>query len=217
MCDLYQIYYKDEHKPKLLPFSIPYKNEGLTIYFENDPIAKLVKATTAYKIGVTSWKLADKMRIRVGMRGALTQQVLDSDFEILSLTKNGSRHQMLAMANAWHPSFLPTIKLLWEKLGLKIPGEAKNPIYQNHFLAKTSIYRDYVDNFLIPAMELSEKDEELNKLMTQPSGYGKLSRGCDLRSVKAKLGLDDYPLAPFILERSPCLYFQLKGYKISYL
>lgn len=217
MSELFQIYYKQEHLSKILPFAIPYYNEGLTIYFENKPIQKLVTETKADRIGVCSWKLQDKLRIRVGMRGALTQQVFDSDFCILSLTKNSSRHQMLAMANAWHPGFMPTIKLLWEKLGLKIPGEAKNPIYQNHFLAKTSIYRDYVDNFLVPAMELTEKDEELNKLMTQPSGYGKLSRGCDLRSVKAKLGMDDYPLAPFILERSPCLYFQLKGYKISYL
>lgn len=217
MTELHQIWYEERQKSKLLPFALPYYNEGLTIFFENTPIRKLVTETKAYKIGVCSWKLADKMRIRVGMRGALTQQVLDSDFCILSLTKNSSRHTMLANANAWHPGFMQTIRLLWEKLGLKIPGEAKNPIYQNHFLAKTSIYRDYVDNFLAPAMELTEKDEELNKLMTQPSGYGKLSRGCDLRSVKAKLGLDDYPLAPFILERSPCLYFQLKGYKISYL
>jgi hypothetical protein len=217
MSELHQIYYNETQLPKLFPFAIPYKNPGLTIFFENTPIVEIVKSTSAEKVGVCSWKLADKMRIRVGMRRPLTPEVLDSDFQVLSLTKNSSRHTMLAMANAWHPKFRETITLLWQKLGLKLPGEAKNPIYQNHYCAKTEIYRDYVDNFLSPAMELTEKDEELHNLMTQPSGYGKLNRSADVKSVKEKLGLDDYPLAPFILERSPCLYFQMKGIQITYL
>jgi hypothetical protein len=57
----------------------------------------------------------------------------------------------------------------------------------------------------------------LNKIMLQPSGYGKLQRNCDLKSVKEKLGMSDYPLAPFILERCPSLYYQMKGVQISYL
>jgi hypothetical protein len=214
---LYQIYYDEKQLPKIFPFAIPHYNPSLTIFFENAVIKDLVSKCESEKIGVTSWKLAEKMRGRVGLRGALTAQVINSDFQVLSLTKNSSRHQMLAMANAWHSGFIKTISLLWQKLGLKMPGEAKNPIYQNHFIAKTEIYRDYVENFLCPAMELTEKDEELYNLMLQPSGYGKLNRHSDLRSVKTKLGLNDYPLAPFILERCPCLYFQLKGYRISYL
>lgn len=217
MTSLYQVYYDDKQLPKLFPFAIPYKNEGLTIYFENDCIVKLVKATTAEKVGVCSWKLADKMRLRVGQRGLLTQKVLESEYDVLSLTRNSSKHQMLARANAWHPGFMTTIKLLWEKLGYKMPGEAKQPIYQNHFLAKTEIYRDYVDNFLIPAMELIEKDEELNKLMLQPSGYGRLNRQADMRSVKAKLGMTDYPLTPFVLERCPSLWFTMKRINVTYL
>lgn len=217
MSELYQIFYNEKQRHKLYPFAIPYFNDTLTIFFENDIIKKLVTATTADKIGVTSWKLADKMRIRVGLRGPLTQQVLNSDFDVLCLTKNSKKHTMLAMANAWHKGFIPTIKLLWEKLALKMPGEAKNPIYQNHYVAKTEIYRDYVDNFLSPAMELTEKDEELRNLMLQPSGYGHLNRQADLKSVKMKLGLDDYPLCPFILERCPSLFYQMKGYQISYL
>lgn len=217
MSELFQIWYSPHQLTKLYPFAIPYYNEGLTIFFENEVIKKLVTDTRMEKIGVTSWKLQDKMRIRVGMRGALTQERINSDYQVLSLTKNSSRHQMLGMANAWHPGFMPTIRLLWEKLGFKMPGEAKNPIYQNHFIAKTEIYKDYVNNFLSPAMELVEKDEEVRKMMLQPSGYGRLSRGCDLKRVKEKLGMDDYPICPFILERCPSLYFQVKGYQISYL
>jgi hypothetical protein len=64
---------------------------------------------------------------------------------------------------------------------------------------------------------LTENDEELNKMMLQPSGYWKLQRNCDLKSVKEKLGMSDYPLSPFILERCPSLWYQMKGVQISYL
>lgn len=214
MTQIFQIYYNEKQLPKVLPFAIPHYNPGLTIFFENAVIKDLVSTATSEKIGVCSWKLGDKMR-RLHLENLLHKK--DSDFQVLSLTRNSGRHQMLAMANAWHPGFMKTIRLLWEKLGLKMPGEAKYPIYQNHFIAKTEIYRDYVENFLAPAMEVTEKDEEIRNLMIQPSGYGKLNRQADTRSVKQKLGLDDYPLSPFILERCPSLYFQLKGYNVTYL
>jgi hypothetical protein len=217
MTEVYQIYYDDSQLPHLFPFSVPYKNEGLTLFFENDPIAKLVKATKADKVGVCSWKLARKMNSRVGYRHPLTEEVMDSDYQVLSLTKNSTRHTMLAMANVWHKDFISTIKLLWTKLGYKMPGEAKQPVYQNHFIAQSHIYKRYVNEFLSPAMELTLKDEEMHAKMIQPSGYGKLSREADVKSVKEKLGFDDYPIAPFILERCPSLWFDLHRIKVTYL
>jgi hypothetical protein len=217
MTDFYQILYKEEQRSKLFPFAKPYFNESLTIFFESEPIRKLVMESTADKIGVCSWKLARKLGTRVGLRRPLTPDVLNSDFQILSLTQNSKKHTMLAHLYQWHPKSKDALTLLWQKLGFKLPGEAKNPIYQNSFLSTREIYRDYVENFLSPAMELTLKDEELNKLMLQPSGYGRLSKDCDMKSVKAKLGMDDYPLTPFILERCFCLFAQVKGYQISYL
>lgn len=230
MTSLHQIYYDEKQLSKLYPFAIPYKNEGLTIYFENTPIVAIVQNTTADRVGVCSWKLQDKLRMRVGLRGALTQEALNpyydvaltqeglnSDYDVLSFTRNSHKHQMLAMANQWHPHFLTTIKLLWEKLGYKMPSEAKNPIYQNHYSAKTEIYKRYVSEFLTPAIELTEKDEELHHAMTQPSGYEHLNRQADIKSVKAKLNLNSYPLAPFILERCPSLWLTMHKINVSYL
>lgn len=217
MTEFWQILYKEEQRDKLFHFAKPYFNDSLTIFFESEPIRKLVMESKAEKIGVCSWKLAQKLRIRVGGGAPLTQEAINSDFSILSLTKNSKKHTMLAHLYQWHPKSKEAMALLWSKLGFKLPLEAKNPIYQNSFIATREIYRDYVENFLSPAMELTLKDEELNKLMTAPSGYGRLSREADVKSVKAKLGLDDYPLAPFVLERCFCLFAQVKGYQISYL
>ena len=208
-----QIYYKPEQKNKLYPFATPYYNEGLTIFFENKPIEAIVKEATGEKIAVASWKLSQKLR----RHQPLTNERLEADYQVLSFTRNSWRHNMMAMSNQWHPGFMKTISLLWEKLGLKIPGEAKQPIYQNHYSAKSDIYKRYVNEFLSPAMELIEKDEELHSLMVVPSRYGSLSREADLKSVKEKLGMTDYPLCPFILERCPSLWFTIHRIPVTYL
>lgn len=217
MSELHQILYDEKQRHKLYPFAIPYFNDTLTIFFENDVIKKVVSTTTTDKIAVTSWKLGDKLRMRVGMRGALTQDALNSDYDVLSFTRNSKKHQMLAMANAWHKGFLPTIRLLWEKLGYKMPSEAKQPVYQNHWSGKTTIYKKYVEEFLAPGMKLVETDEQLRSMMLQSSGYGHLNRQADLKSVKEKLGLLEYPLCPFIFERCPSLFFDLHKIRVTYL
>lgn len=217
MTELHQIFYDEKQRDKLYPFAIPYFNEDLTIFFECSVIAKLVTESKAEKICVASYKLAEKMGRRVGLRVPLTLEALNSDYEVLSLTRNSHKHQMLAMASQWHPQFIKTITTLWQKLGYKMPGEAKNPIYNNFFSAKREIYLYYINNFLIPAMELTERDDEMKSLMMMESNYGQLNRQADMKSVKEKLNLDFYPLSPFILERCPSLFMQLKGYKISYL
>src|SRR5688500_13650752 len=133
MTELYQIVYKDEHLTKIFPFSTPFHNKGLTIFFENSIIIKLVSETKAEKIGVTSWKLRDKLRRNVGLAKTLTEKDINGDYQVLSLTKNSRKHQMLAHLYHWHPKSKEAMTLLWSKLGYKLPGEAKNPIYQNAF------------------------------------------------------------------------------------
>lgn len=210
---LWQIMYDEKQRSKIYPFATPYFNEGLTIYFESAVIAKLVPTCQDEKVGVASWKLHDKVR-RIH---PVTVEKLDGDYQVLSFTRNSDRHNMMAMANSWHPDFLPAITMLWGKLGIKMPGEAKHAIYQNHFSARTEIYKRYVSEFLQPAIDLIESDEELNTIMKKPSGYGRLSKDADLKAVKAKLGMNDYPLSPFVLERCPSLWFTLNRIPISFL
>lgn len=210
---LHQIYYKSDQLPKIYHFATPHYNEGLTIYFESSVICKLVPLCEEEKIGVTSWKLQEKSR-RIH---PITAERLDGDYQVLSFTRNSERHNMMAMASQWHPDFLPAITMLWERLGLKMPAEVRQPIYQNAFMARIEIYKRYVSEFLQPAIDLIETDEELNAIMKKLSGYGRLSKDADLKSVKAKLGMDDYPLSTFVLERCPSLWFHLNRIPITYL
>lgn len=211
--EFWQIYYDESQLRHLYPFARPYLNEGLTIFFENAIISKLVMDSTADKISVCSWRLHQKTRNIF----PVTKEALESNYEVMAFRIVSKKHTMIAAMGQWHKDAVIALDLLWSKLGYKRPGEARHPIYMNHYAARTDIYQDYVKNFLIPAMELITKDEELNEIMLRPSGYGRLSKTSDLRSVQAKLGMSDYPLNPFVLERCPSLWYEMKGVRISYL
>jgi hypothetical protein len=213
---LIQIYYADSQKVHLFPFAEPYFNESLTVFFESHVIVKLVSETKAEKIAVCSWKLKDKLRWYIGQRRELTQQVLETDYEVLTFTRNTKYHQMLAAANAWHPGFLDIFEKILAKIGVMRPNEVKIPIYQNHFAARTEIYKDYVQNYLVPAMDCIQNDPEINELAMRDSKYSDLTNQ-SADHLQSKLGINYYPLVPFLLERLFSIYVHNKRISVTYL
>lgn len=218
----YQIYFKEEQKEKMFPFAIPYENINLTIFFENSVISDLVPRETADKIAICSWKLKDKLRWNVGKprkADEITQDVLESDYEVMPFTQNSKYHEMLAAASLWHPGFRETMTKIVEGIGKKMPSEVKIPIYQNAFSAKREIYQDYVNDYLNPAMELVKNDPEIYKLATVDSHYTKLMREdcASAEYLQEKIGFPYYPLIPFILERLFSVYVHNKNIKVTFL
>jgi hypothetical protein len=216
---LIQIYYAEEQKAHCFPFADLHFNERLTIFFENEPISRLVMASEDEKLAVCSWKLRQKLRWYIGKPRELTQEVLNSDYEVLSMTKNSHHHQMLASADRHHKGFKVAFQKICDHIGLKVPGEVKIPIYQNHFSAKIEIYRDYVSNFLKPAMDFMTNDEEMNRLAMADSNYSQLSRNSASTSeyLQQQIGVPYYPLSPFLLERLFSVYVQNKKIKVTHL
>lgn len=214
--ELIQIYYKDEHLKNIYPFAKACKNEGLTVFFENDVIARLVTETKADKIAVCSWKLKDKMRYYIGKPRQITQELLNSEYEVMSFTRNTENHKMLAAAAMWHPGFLTTFDKILDSIGVRRPGEVKIPIYQNHFSARRDIYQDYVKTYLIPAMEVITNDKEINALAMQDSKYSDLTHQ-SAEHLKEKLGISYYPLIPFLLERLFSIYVSNKRIRVTHL
>lgn len=211
---LYQIYFKDEQLKNLFPFSIPYRNDTLTPYFENSVIRELVPVTESEKIGICSWALRHKMRLALR---PLTFNVLREDYDVLSLSRNSKYHQMLKSAEAWHPGFVAILKLIMNKIGWGDPVNPKYPIYQNAFVAKTEIYQQYVNEFLIPAMEVMETNETVRDLCWQDSKYTKLKREPLSDQAKHSLGVEYYPMHPFICERFFSQWLERQNLNVKYL
>lgn len=200
--DFYQIYYAENQKSNLYPFCIPYFNSGLTVFFENSVIRELVMKSRADKISVCSHALREKLRWYIGKPRELTLEVLQSDYDVLSFTKNTRHHQMLAAADKWHPGFTKCFRFILEKIGVPMPHEVKVPIYQNHFSATRQIYQTYVAEYLIPTMWLMEFDDDVRPLAMSDSNYSALNKqGASPEELQQKIGMPYYPLAPFVLER----------------
>lgn len=216
---LVQIYYDDFQKTSCFPFADLYFNKSLTVFFENSIIKDLVLASEDEKIAVCSWKLKEKLRWRIGSRTELTEDALNSDYDVLSFTKNTKHHQMLSNANLHHPGFRETMTKICAAIGVKMPHEVKNPIYQNHFSAKTDIYKDYVNRFLSPAMDTITNDKEINAMAMRDSRYSELDRATKekLDNLESKIGLRYFPMAPFLLERLFSIYCHLNKIKVTYL
>jgi len=214
--ELIQIIYHENQRAHCYPFSKVYFNDGLTIFFENKVIADLVTATTHDKISICSWKLKQKMKYYIGRPREITIELLESDYEVMTFTRNTQHHRMLAAANQWHPGFLVIFDKILASIGVTRPGEVKIPIYQNHFSAKTDIYRDYVKTYLSPAMEVIKNDPEINKMAMADSKYSDLTHQSG-EVLREKLGIGYYPLVPFLLERLFSIYVHNKQIKVTYL
>ncbi len=214
--ELIQIIYKEEQRSKCFPFARVFFNDSLTVFFENEVIRQVVMSCKTEKVSVCSWKLKEKLRWYIGRPRELTQNVLESDYEVLAFTRNTKYHNMLAAAEAWHPGFLNVFDKILSAIGLSRPAEVITPIYQNHFSAKTEIYQDYVNRYLSPAMHVMQNDPEIHCLSMADSKYSDLTNQ-SAEHLKEKIGVGYYPLATFLLERLFSVYVHNNKINVTHL
>jgi hypothetical protein len=217
--DFVQCIYKQEQQAECYPFARIYFNHKLTHFFENTMIAAEVLSSDADKISVCSWKLREKLRWYIGKHRPMSEEVLRTDYDVLSFTRNTQYHQMLAAADKWHPGFRTIMKKILEAIGQKMPSEIKNAIYQNHFSAQAEIYKAYVNNWLVPAMTIMDSDPEISKLCWQDSNYSNLAKkdAATPEYLQEKIGVPYYPLFPFLLERLFSIFCHNNKITVTYL
>lgn len=217
--DFYQIIYKEEQAAECYPFAKTYFNDSLTEFFENSVISKLVMESEADRIAVCSWKLRRKMRWNVRMPRPLTEEVLKTDFQVMSFTGNTKYHQFLGAANAWHPGIIDILKKIMVHFGDPMPSEVKNPIYQNHFCATREVYQRYVFEYLSPAMILMNNNAELKEMCWKDSNYSNLAKkdSADSEYLRKRIGVPYYPLHAFVLERLFSIFCHNKKIPVTYL
>lgn len=215
-----QIYYKEEQLPLIYDFADPYKNTSLTPYFENKVIAELVPTINEDYISICSWRLRQKRgdsSTPIVLKNNLSltkEKILGQEYDIACLTPRSPSHKMLYMASHWHGHTWDTaIKKLYEFI--KVPEEITKAIYENHFIARREVYHSYVRDCLIPCINFMERFPEIflasaDYLKRKKSPAEKEHARLEL----AKLGLNDYPIAPFMLERLFSIWIEGNGFKI---
>jgi len=219
--DFYQILYAEEQREQLYYFSLPYFSTGLTPYFENSIIAGIVPTSKADYISVASWRLRKKRNdgwtpIALNNDLALSEEKIFAahPFDVAILTPHAANHQPLTMAANWHgkawTDAFNAFKPFLNQFG-QVPDELKYSIYENHFIARKDIYHSYVNDYLIPAINFIGD----NPIFFADSGYiSKKKDQAEIKRVQKLLGINDWPILPFLLERLFSFYINDKGFKV---
>ncbi len=226
--DFFQVCFEDDQQKHFYEFATPYYSEFVTPYFENSVIAKVRLQSQADLIGVASWRLKEKrnslpvhrvLKSTVGTELSL-EKILNAKFDVAILTPMMPGHRMLStgqqlFGNTWSESFKHLSTFLAGALSMKIPDEISFPIYGNHFIATREVYRRYVTECLIPTLEFMEEEKAM---FLRNSGYVKSKSNAEgltiLKLYREKSGRDDWPIAPFLLERLFSLWIEPQNLQI---
>jgi len=209
--DFWQIIYKQDQRSELYDFANGvHFNTELTDFFENDPISILVPQLQSDLIGICSWRLKAKRQDSIRTKGPLTEEALRTlDYDVAILTPRSTHHQPMTAAATWHhPNWTPAIEHLRKEFN--IPKEVTHTIYENHFVARADMYKHYVTHWLRPVMSYMDQHPEVYRA---PSGYAKYKNEEERQIVKAKLGLEDWPIGVFVLERLFSIYLECQYVK----
>lgn len=206
--NVYQIYYEEEQRQHMFLDSIPYFNEELGLYFENNVILDLYqkgKVEGDY-FGVLSWKA----RIKNKIRKKYLSRLINPKYDMFSFTYD--RHDVLGYANHCHPNFSMIFDELLDYLGVELESKPVIGLYQNAIITKPDIYLDYIQNFLIPTIRFFENcSDEIKHALFSDAEY----RGVDKEVLKNSIGVGHYTYHTFILERLWSVYYHKRRDKES--
>lgn len=211
--DFIQIIYDESQREACYPFSKIYKNETVSPYFENAIISDVVPGLSGERIGLCSWRLAAKRgdMFRLSDKSLSMEKILATDYDVAILTPRGHK-DILNKLYQWHhePAMLAVQE--FNKF-IRFPETVDHAIYENHFIARSDIYKDYVRNCLVPAIDFMHS----NSVFDLPSGYLRRKSESDQKHIRPILqswGMEDYPIGVFLLERLFSIFINKKGYKV---
>jgi len=170
--------------------------EDKSYLFEYNPILNLSENFVDSKYyGVFSYKFPQKTGVTKQILYKVLKENNYSEYDILGLCPQYFKGNYLQFTEQYHPGFMELFTLVCNDLNLVVK-EPKNVIYSNFFIAKGSVYKEFVNNIVKPAIELMET--KYKDLAWKDANYISGLKGEEL---KQQTGLDFYTFHTFVLER----------------
>lgn len=207
---VYQIYYSIETAKNCFPESSwwhHWDNTGkLTSFFENSCIKEIVcsgYANASDYLGIFSHDIQQEVSFKENNKlftpDNLKEAVLEGGVDFYSFQKRRSQPNILTQAEHYHPGIVQMTQYILKRIGFDFPKKLEKIVLFNHFVARTEVYQKYVEEMLVPAMDIMVTMPELN----ENAGYKKQHP-----DFTKQLGFNHYPYHPFILERLPSVWLQ---------
>lgn len=224
---VYQIYFDKSQINELIPEYTPFFNTNTTVFFENEVIRTLIEQGAHHDtdyFGVVSYKLAGKLKTMKkdwsnfkDIVNYSEQTFTPKNFEaelyriqpdVLSFQRHAA-HDPISQANSFHPNFIPYWKEIMAKIGYSWkPEEFQNVFYCNYFVARSSVYEQYVREMLAPAMNVMLPMKDLFKNPKYPRLLP--------NELQKKWRIKHFPYHPFLCERMFSYFAHLHKLKCAH-
>lgn len=225
---LYQILYDESQRQYLSTDTVWYDNSNAVGQpcLENHVIAELITSgdhNGADYIGILSWAFERKRAVRIDK----LLPMIDGSADVFAFDKMHTHPNVWRKAEVWHKGIIDVARSVFDSLfykdGIKhfnvdplarskwfnnwdvfIPASfdvVQTPnVYSNAFVARKSVYEDYVTNWLVPFMN-ALAHTYLAK--TECKSYTSLKRkqGVTAEHLYRVTGYPYYTLMPFVCER----------------
>lgn len=181
--------------------------------FEYNPIIDILSNDLEEKeyTGIFSYKFTDKTGFtkNILIKSLNKYKYWEYDFINLSRKQWKNTKEYLDFSYKQHPKLEELLKKVINNLGKEFKYDRDNYCYSNFFIMKTDLYKDYVNNWIIPTLNFLENEiwEEVNIDANYQSNLSK-------EEFKELTGLDFYNYVTFILERLIVFYMYDKNLKV---
>ena len=187
--------------------------EQKSYLFEWNPIVDIISnKIDDYKghLGIFSWKFGRKTGFTKNILYKILHEKKFQEYDFINLTKeilkNGKEYMLFT--EMWHPGILERIEEVCNVIGLEYTDVPEITNFSNFYLMKAEYYKDFVNNYIKPAIEYMELKPERFMVDAQ------YKSGLEKEKLKELTGLDFYPFQTFILERLILFYIKDKNLKI---
>lgn len=206
--EIYSIKYLEEQSVE----HIPYLNVNTEKPWRFEYSAFIDVHTKIKKdyVGMLSWKFPYKTSLFKKGLISLLEAKKYKEYDFVNLTKKhwATGKEFLEFSEKQHPGLLKLLKQVCDKVGLEYYNNPSVVSYSNFFICKKEVFQDYVQNYVIPALDYMENEawEEYN----QDAQY---AGGLDSKKLKELTGMEFYNFPTFVLERMLLMYLEDKKLK----
>jgi hypothetical protein len=177
--------------------------------WENDPMISITDNLISdlavdHLVGVFSHKFQHK----TGLTKGHVYAAINPGYDVYNFSRKIGVPNFMNWSDEGHKGIKGFIQKCCEHTGLTYTNHPKHIIYANQFVAKKSVYVDYINSVIKPSLELLEGPLWVH--VNKEAGY---TRAMDREKLRMLTGLEFYNYVPFILERMMMQYIFSKKLK----
>ncbi len=217
---IYQIYFDEKSKARIDPLTIPYDNSNTDTIkpcLENHVIRSLVEHRQHLDcdyFGVLSWAFENKNPLKI----KYIYDLVDGSFDVYSFYGLHTSDNVWKVAERWHKGIIDMAQHVFNKLNMDVNVKTivTPTVYQNAFLTTPIIYERYVNEMLIPFMDMLLSDKEIQARVNSDTRYkhGEFNKS----KMEKVTGKPHYTFHTFICERLFSTFLAMNPYyKIKHL